>query len=87
MRWPAGVDIFYKERLRVYPSAGLNGCAFDDKDGQALFLGLQSCTDVILSLSCDALCIPAGIWGQKKHAQVLLPVPRHGAGSEKIDSC
>ena len=67
MRWPAGVDIFYKERLRVHPFfAGLNGFAFDDKDEQALFRALQSCMDVVRSLSLCCLVHYRRNMGTKK---------------------
>jgi len=76
-----------KERLRVYPFGGINELAFGSKDGRALFEALQSCMESMVSLSSICCLVnSAEIQGQKKHAQVLLTVPRHSAGSKKIDT-
>ena len=86
MRWPAGVDIFNKERLRVYPFGSLNGRAFDGKDERALRRALQSCMDMPVSFF-RCLVNSAENMGTKKARSGASAGPRLGAGSEKIDSC
>jgi hypothetical protein len=76
--------MFNKERLRVYPYSEIIQIAFGSKGERALFGAPRLCMESMVSLSSIG-CLSAEIRGQKKHAEVLLTVPRRGAGNNKVN--